>query len=217
MTASVTPAARLRVLDTGLADARRNVALSAALIEAHGRGEVPDTLRLHRYEKCVLIGRSQEVAAAVDPEACRRRGAAIVRRVSGGGAVAMAPGILAWDLVAARGRWGSLDEAAAGIGGGVAAALRELGFAAEFRAPGEVAVGGRKVAGFGGAFEGPSLLHQGSLLVEADTAEMAELLGLPPLPVATLAELGPLPEAGALAGALAAAIAGALGAEVVAG
>jgi lipoate-protein ligase A len=203
----------LRVVDTGLADARSNVAQSAALIEAHGRGEVPDTLRLHRYEACVLIGRSQDADAVVDREACRRRGAAIVRRVTGGGAVAMTPGILAWDLVAARRRWATLEEAAAVLGAAVAAALGELGFAAEFRAPGEVAVGGRKVAGFAGAFEGTSLLHQGSLIVDADVAEMAELLGLPALPVAALAELGPRPPMDAVAEAVGAAFGAALAAR----
>ena len=80
----------LLVIDTGLADPRRNVALTAALIEAHVRGEIPDTLRLHRYQKCVLIGRSQDAETVLDAAACRRRGAAIVRRVTGGGAVAMA-------------------------------------------------------------------------------------------------------------------------------
>jgi lipoate-protein ligase A len=198
----VTGARALRVLDTGLADARRNVALSAALIEAHGRGEIPDTLRLHRYRKCVLIGRSQEADAVLDRAACERRGAAIVRRVTGGGAVAMAPGILAWDLVAARRRWPSLEAVSASLGQAVAAALAGLGFAAAYRAPGEVAVAGRKVAGFAGAFEGPSLLHQGSLIVDADLGEMAELLGQPRLPVAALAEFGTLPAAAAIPAAL---------------
>ena len=98
----------------------------------------------------------------------------------------------------------------------MAAALATLGYAAAFRAPGEVAVAGRKVAGLGGAFEGPSLMHQGSLLVTADLAEMAALLGQPPLPLATLAEFGPVPAADAIGAALAAAFAAALGVEAAA-
>ena len=206
----------LRVIDTGLADPRRNVALTAALIEAHVRGEIPDTLRLHRYQKCVLIGRSQDAETVLDAAACRRRGAAIVRRVTGGGAVAMAPGILAWDLVVARRRWASLEAASETLGAAVTAALASLGFAAGFRPPGEVALAGRIVAGFAGAFDGPTLMQQGSLLVDADLAEMAELLGLPALPLATLAGSGPVPPVEAIGAALAAAFADALGVEAVA-
>jgi lipoate-protein ligase A len=128
----------------------------------------------------------------------------------------MTPGILAWDLVTPRRPWPSLDAAAGALGQALAAALASLGFAAAFRPPGEVALAGRKVAGLAGAFEGPTLLHQGSLLVEADLAELAGLLGRPTLPMTTLAAFGPVPEPHAIAAALATAFAEALGAEALA-
>jgi lipoate-protein ligase A len=70
----------LRLLDTGLEDARWNVAVTAALLELHAEGRVPDTLRFHRYRRCLLVGASQSVDGA--PGA---GGAQVVRRVTGGG------------------------------------------------------------------------------------------------------------------------------------
>lgn len=198
----------LRLIDTGLRGARANIAMTAALAELHAAGRIPDTLRLHRYPPSVLIGRSQPLTPALRA-ACAREGAEIARRVTGGGAVAMGQGVLAWDLVLARSTFPTLDAAAAAVGTALAAALRARGLVAAFRAPGEVLVAGRKVAGTSGLHEGPTLLHQGSLLVAADTAMMAALLGLPDLPVTTLAaHAGPGMEEAAslLADALAAAL-----------
>ena len=155
--------ASLRVIDTGLAGARRNVAAQrgadrGARARGGPRHAAASPLRDMRADRPQPGG-----GHGARPRACRRRGAEIARRVTGGGAVAMAPGILAWDLVTARRRWASLDAASATLGGRWPRRSRTLGFAAAFRAPGEVAVAGRKVAGLGGAFEGPSLLLQGSL------------------------------------------------------
>jgi lipoate-protein ligase A len=202
----------LRVFDTGIGGARWNVAVTAALGELHAAGHIGDTLRLHRYRTCVLLGRSQPVDAALDRVACARRGAEIARRVTGGGAVAMAPGILAWDLVTGRGDWRALEDVSADLCRALAAALGRFGVAARFRPPGDVVVADRKLAGTSGAFDGRTVVQQGSLLVDADAAEMAELLGLPALPIVTLAELADrTPAMPEVAEAVTAALAGALG------
>lgn len=199
----------LRVIDTGSGAPRWNIAVTAALAGLHAEARIPDTLRFHRYPPCVLLGRSQP-ADAVDRAACARVGAGIARRITGGGAVAMGPGVLAWDLVTGP-RWRSPDVAAAALGAALAAALGVLGIAAEFRPPGDVAVGGRKIAGLSGAFESAILVQQGSLLVAPDVAAMAALLGQPALPVTTLAEaVAPVPTHEALIEAIAAAFAAAL-------
>ncbi len=196
--------APVRLLKTGLGHAAANVAFTAALAELHLRGKVADTLRLYRYRRCVLLGRSQEIGA-VDAGVCRRRSVEIARRATGGGAVYMAPGILAWDLVVARARFPSPDAAAAAVGAAVVSALGKLGLAARFRLPGDVLLGELKVSGSAGWFEGGSLLHQGTLAVDCDLDEMAEMLGVPRhgLPVTTLAaERGDAPSIGAVEAAL---------------
>lgn len=207
----------LAILDTGLRSADRNVALTAALAEAHRTGRIGAMMRLCRYEKSVLIGQSQNAAAAAEVAACARLGVPVVRRMTGGGAVFMAEGALAWDLVISRRRFDSLDATGEAVGAAVARALAGFGVAASFRPPGDVVAGGRKIAGSGGWFDGDTLLHQGTVLIDTDLAEMAELLRLPPVAgaVTTLAALGAAPDTVRLGAAIAQAVAAALGMEVI--
>lgn len=169
----------LRVIDTGVQAARWNVAMTAALAELHGAGRIADTLRFHVYPRCVLIGRHQAAAEAVDRAFCSRNGIDLARRVTGGGAVYMSPGVLAWDLVMPRRSLGALDEAAAKICGAVAVGLSRLGLDARFSPPNAIELGGRKVSGASGYADGSSLIHQGTVLIAADLDEMAEALALP--------------------------------------
>ena len=67
--------APIRILDTGLRPARWNVAMTAALAARHADGAAPDTVRFHRYPACVLLGRSQVAAEAVDLELLPARAA----------------------------------------------------------------------------------------------------------------------------------------------
>jgi lipoate-protein ligase A len=170
----------LRILDTGLAPAPWNVAMTAALVERHADGAAPDTLRFHRYRRCVLLGRSQRPADAVDLDYCRSHGIDIAHRVTGGGAVYMSPGMLAWDVVVGRGgAGGDLDLATRRICEGIAAGLALLGCAARFRPANDIAIGGLKVSGSSGYADGRSIALQGTVLIEDDAAEMARALGIP--------------------------------------
>lgn len=178
----------LRVIDTDLADARWNLAVSGALAELHQSGQIDDTLRLHRYRRSVLLGCHTPVSAA-DAAACARLGAQVVRRISGGGAVAMEPGILAWDLLITRAPSDAPEDISARVCTNVADALAAFGVNARFRAPGDIVANGHKVGGTAGFFDELSMLHQGSLLVMPDVVEMAALLGQQTLPVATIAAL----------------------------
>jgi lipoate---protein ligase len=169
----------LRIIDTGLAPARWNVAMTAALVRRHCDGEAPDTLRFHRYPACVLIGNGQRLSDAVDLAHCRRQGIEIARRVTGGGAVFMSPRMLAWDVVLDR--W----QHAAGLEGltrriceAVAAGLAQLGAAVRFAPPNAVTIDGRKISGTSGYVEGRSAALQGTVLIEDDATEMAAALGL---------------------------------------
>jgi lipoate-protein ligase A len=104
----------------------------------------------------------------------------------------MSPGVLAWDLVLARRTAVSLEEVSARIGSAIADALCGFSIAAYFRPPGEVVVGDRKISGSAGWHDGSSLIHQGTVLVDADLDEMASALRIlsdgTPLPVMTLAD-----------------------------
>lgn len=184
----------LRLLRTGETGAADNIAFTMAMAELRLEGRIPDTLRLYSYRRSVLIGRCQRLDA-VDANTCGRRGLEIARRMTGGGAVYMAPGILAWDLVVSRRRFSSLDGASRAIGNAVVACLEGLGHAARFRPPGDVFVGDKKLSGSAGWFEGDCLMHQGTVLVDGDLAEMAAVLRLDAadLPITTLAAIPKAP------------------------
>ena len=215
-----------RLIDTGLRNARWNLAMTAALA-ASQRPRVGDiTLRLQRFPSSVLIGRHQRLEAAVRPERCRQSGVEIARRPTGGGAVYMAQASLAWDVIADRQRFaGRLDTAAAAIGQGAARGLARLGAAAEFAAPGDIRVEQRKLCGTSGYIDGDALVLQGTVLIEFDPAPMAAVLVLPHSEAAALGSrliglgeiLGRMPDAGEVESALAAGIGASLGVDFVPG
>jgi lipoate---protein ligase len=169
----------IRIIDTGLAPARWNVAMTAALVRLHSAGETPDTVRFHRYPACVLIGHGQQLSQAVDVAYCRRRGIEIARRVTGGGAVFMSPRMLAWDVVLHRGSHADgLEGVTRVICEAVAAGLARLGALARFEPPNSITVAGAKISGSSGYVDGRSAVLQGTVLIEDDTAEMAAALGI---------------------------------------
>ena len=171
----------VRVVDTGLLPARRNVSITAALAEMHCADRIADTFRFHVYPRSVLIGHHQNFDRVVEADYCRRFGIDIARRVTGGGAVYMNPGILAWDMVVERARFGArLADVMEVICTGLAAGLSRLGLPARFRPLNEIEISGRKIAGCSGIFMGPTLLAQGTILVDFDMAEMARALVRPP-------------------------------------
>ena len=76
-----------------------NLALDEALGDAAAAGELPGAV-LRTWEPadyCVVLGRSSPPSEANEPQ-CRRDGAAIVRRSSGGQAVVVGPGCLMYSL-----------------------------------------------------------------------------------------------------------------------
>lgn len=172
--------ATLRVIDTGLRPPRWNIAMTAALAELHGAGEIPDTLRFQRFQPCVLIGRNQDIRREVRLERCRQNGVALARRVTGGGAVYMDAGILSWEIVAGRRRFGAdLADAGEKICTAVANGLVRLGVPARFCPPNAIEAAGRKISGASGYFEGATLVHEGTVLVDFDLRDMAAVLRLP--------------------------------------
>lgn len=170
----------LRIIDTGMRAAECNIAMTAALVALHGRGEIGDTLRFHRYQPSVLLGHSQDAEANVDVAYCRREGIAVARRCTGGGAVFMSPHMLAWDVIVARSaRARGFDALTGTICGGVAAGLARLGVAARFSPPNAIEIDGRKVSGSSGYAGGTSAVLQGTILCRDETETMAAALRLP--------------------------------------
>jgi lipoate-protein ligase A len=105
----------------------------------------------------------------------------VARRITGGGAIYMDEGQLGWALVFHRRTLGraALGDVARAICEAVAAGLGRLGLEARYRPRNDIEVGGRKVSGTGGFFDGDTLIYQGTVLVDLDPARMLSALRVP--------------------------------------
>jgi lipoate-protein ligase A len=169
-----------RVIDTGVRDGRRQIAFDQALIDAHKAGAVGDTIRFLRFPPTALIGRHQALSREVQVDHCRANGVGLVRRITGGGAIYFDEGQLGWELVFRRATLpiGSLADLAREICEAAASGLRRLGVDARYRPRNDIEVGGRKISGTGGFFDGDTLFYQGTVLIDLDASKMVAALNV---------------------------------------
>lgn len=170
-----------RLIDTGLRSAAENMALDRALLDAHQAGEIANTLRFLQFEPAALVGYHQSVAQELNEGYCRDHGVAIQRRITGGGAIYFDPGQLGWELYFRKQDLGraEMTDISRAICEAAAAGLRRLGVNAAFRPRNDIEVDGKKLSGTGGAFDGDSVLFQGTVLVDFDIAAMLNVLRIP--------------------------------------
>jgi len=169
---------RWRWIDTGVLRAAENMALNRALLEARQAGESPSTLRFLRFQPSALVGLHGDPARELDLEFCRANGITVQRRITGGGPIYMDEGVLGWELYLERDDVGTAEMPAISrrICEAAARAIAALGAPAEYKAPTEIVVAGRKISGTGGAMEGNALVYQGTLLLDFDVGVMLHAL-----------------------------------------
>jgi lipoate-protein ligase A len=170
-----------RVLDTGVLEGRLNIAIGQAIVEARQNGEVPDTLRFLRFPPTALVGRHQALGQEIDLDYCRANGIGVVRRITGGGAIFMEPGLLGWELAFDRTTLSvnALPDLTRAICEAAAEGISSLGVQARYRPRNDIEVDGRKISGTGGFFDGDTLFFQGTVLVDLDAQEMVRALRVP--------------------------------------
>lgn len=170
-----------RVIDTGLRPAAENIAINRAMLEAHQEGLIPHTLRFLRFTPCALLGFHQSVEQELRVDYCREHGITIQRRITGGGAIYFDETQIGWELYLDKRTLGTADMQAIAcrICEAAAEGIRRLGVDARFRPRNDIEVNGRKLSGTGGAFDGDSILYQGTLLVEFDVERMLRVLRIP--------------------------------------
>ncbi|MBI2313331.1 MAG: lipoate--protein ligase family protein [Betaproteobacteria bacterium] len=221
-----------RITDTGLRPPAQNFALNRALLEARQAGEIPSTLRFLRFTPSALLGYHQSAEQELNLDYCAAHGIAIQRRITGGGAIYMDETQLGWELYLTKRDLGSADMTviARRICEAAARGISALGVEARYRPRNDIEVGGRKISGTGGAFDGEALMYQGTLLVEFDVEKMLRILRIPAEKlsdkaiasarerVVNLKELlGRVPEAAEVRGHIMEAFAGEFGVEFFAG
>ena len=157
-----------------------NVALDEVLTDRLSKGLAPPTLRFWGWDAAaVVLGRTQSVANEVDPDAAAALGVAVVRRISGGGAMFVQPhGAITYSLTLP-------DAALAGFSvrssyevceAWVVEALRGLGIDAHHVPVNDIAWSGGKIGGAAQARRGGVVLHHTTIAYDLDNAEMASVL-----------------------------------------
>ena len=131
----------------------------------------------------VVIGRFQNARLEVNSEVATARDIAVVRRMTGGGAVYHDVGTLNYTFIHyldREGRLPSFSEA----GRSVAAALQSLGLPVAFSGRNDLLLEGRKVAGVAYCRQGRRYLHHGCILVDTDLGRLTGVLHVDPAKLA---------------------------------
>ncbi len=170
-----------RLIDTGVLRAAQNFAYNRALLECHQENRSPNTLRFLRFKPSALIGFHQDVRQEIYLDYCLENGIDVQRRLTGGGALYFDEGVLGWELYLDKKSLGTaqMPLIAEKICTAVASGLSQLGVDARFRPRNDIEIHGKKISGTGGAFDGDSILYQGTVLVDFDIEKMLNVLHIP--------------------------------------
>jgi len=170
-----------RVIDTGVRSAAENMAMNKTLLEGHQEGITPHTLRFLQFTPSVLLGFHQSAEQELKLDYCKENNIEVQRRMTGGGAIYFDQTQIGWELYLDKRALGTADMSAIAkkICEAAAEGMSKLGVDAKFRPRNDIEVDGRKISGTGGAFDGDSILYQGTLLVDFDVERMLKTLRIP--------------------------------------
>lgn len=163
-----------------LSDPAFNFALDRAIAEHVGRGEAPPTVRLWRPGRCLALGRFETRLPRFE-EAIRHVKAqkiAVIKRLSGGGAVWQDEGYLNFSVIAPNEALG-VPEAYKRFSQGVILGLQALGVECAFGhiegafcdGPYDLTVGGKKLVGTAQVQKRDFIIVHGTMLVAPDLDE----------------------------------------------
>ena len=152
-----------------------NHALEEWLMENCGE----DCFLLWRNQKAVLLGRNQNAYSELNLPYIRGHGVFVVRRITGGGAVFTDAGNLMFSFISREGRRGLNDFRR--FAEPVLAVLQKMGVPAEFTGRNDLVIQGMKFSGNAQCLYAGKLLHHGTLMFDADTGELENVLRTNPL------------------------------------
>jgi len=141
------------------------------------------TLHLYNFLPSVIVGRYQDIEAAIDIEECNRSGIEYNRRHTGGGTVLMGKDQLALGFViplSHKSASASIRQMFNVLAGVISDTLRELGVSSIFQPKNDLQVNGKKIAGLAASMEEKDVFffHM-SLLVDFDIELMVRILNTP--------------------------------------
>ncbi|MCF8081732.1 MAG: hypothetical protein K9M96_01450 [Deltaproteobacteria bacterium] len=143
----------------------------------------PPILHLYTFVPSVIVGKYQDIEAALRLERCQARGIAVNRRSTGGGTVIMGPRVVALGL-GINVDYPGLKKGVGGVFESLSRvlihALQWVGIEACFQPKNDLEAAGKKIAGLSAASEADnSLLFHTSLLVDFDVSLMLDIMNTP--------------------------------------
>ena len=164
----------MMIIENNETDPYFNIALDAYLV----RHAPPDMhyVMLWRNVPAVIVGRYQNSYEEVHTRYCEEKGIAVVRRMSGGGAVYQDLGNLNFSLfVATEGRpFNDFKSFTLPV----IETLRQMGIAAELTGRNDITVDGQKISGNAQYRTTRRLLHHGTILYDVALDEVARALNV---------------------------------------
>ena len=157
-----------------------NVALDEVLTKRVGAGERPPTVRFWAWAApAVILGRFQSVRNEVNEAEARARGVAIVRRITGGGAMFVQPNAtITYSITLPEEHVAGLSfpESYAALDGWVVETFRALGVDAWYAPLNDITSAEGKIGGAAQARRGRAVLHHTTIAYEMNTDEMVQIL-----------------------------------------
>ncbi|MHB1152037.1 MAG: lipoate--protein ligase [Eubacteriales bacterium] len=138
--------------------------------------ELDHIMILWRNLPAVIIGRNQNAYAEINETYVREHNIAVVRRLTGGGAVFHDLGNINYTFITPETDGGALDFKRFCLP--VVDALRNLGADAEMSGRNDILIGGKKVSGSAQCVRNGKTMHHGTLLYSADLSTIAGSLNV---------------------------------------
>ncbi|MCL2617239.1 MAG: lipoate--protein ligase, partial [Defluviitaleaceae bacterium] len=130
-----------------------------------------ELIMLWRNSRSVIIGNNQNTVEEIDADYVREREIAVVRRLSGGGAVFHDLGNINYTIIHKNNNNNFGGYAA--FTAPVCAYLKTLGVNAEFSGRNDLVIDGKKFSGSAQAVKNGRIMHHGCILFDADFGDLA--------------------------------------------
>jgi len=168
---------RVLVFDSG--DPKFDLAFEEALARLRARDKIPDTLRLWRTSRSVVLGYFRSAEEDVNLDVASNEGIPLIRRFSGGGTVYLDRGCVNYSIVMKREVEFPISYLYGTVLQGTLTALESLGLSPYLRNTNDVVVNEKKVSGTAASIRWGVLFLHGSVLVDADLMTLRALLRVP--------------------------------------
>jgi len=149
-----------------------NLALEEYLVM--GAGDTNDWLLLWQNDPAVIVGRNQHTENQVERGYAQENGIAVVRRLSGGGAVYHDAGNLNFTIILRDAA--SLKNDFTYFTRPILDVLQSYGVDAQFSGRNDLTIEGKKFSGNAQYNHGSTVLHHGTILWDSDLSVLARVL-----------------------------------------